>query len=270
MASPSTSLAADEAPPYPESLNVNEWYVHWGEQQLHQNDISFCCDISMPADSTASSYSQYIQLAFPNGTMFVFETFIAMPKDWTALFTLDSKNLYLQPGVLACAALDPFYPILLFLALGPNHFIPNIYNAVSLYPHYSLEAAKIDQLIKTLIFTFHNVPLTEVVPADMNTNIYPMLSQVASPDTKTLTRTIHLKLLTTPKMPKKKQKKQKDKWNQSPKVSYDEDPSVLPRNMYNDPKCLQAAVASAMKSSLMLGPKELLGIPVSSSLPFTN
>uniref|UniRef100_A0A915JIB7 Uncharacterized protein n=1 Tax=Romanomermis culicivorax TaxID=13658 RepID=A0A915JIB7_ROMCU len=42
----------------------------------------------MPADSTASSYPQYVQLAFPNITMFVFETFTATPEDWTALFSL--------------------------------------------------------------------------------------------------------------------------------------------------------------------------------------
>uniref|UniRef100_A0A915K0R6 Uncharacterized protein n=1 Tax=Romanomermis culicivorax TaxID=13658 RepID=A0A915K0R6_ROMCU len=62
-------------------------------------------------------------------------------------------------------------------------------------------------------------------------------------------------------MPKKK--KQKDEWNQSPKVSDDEDPSLLPKNMYNDPKRLQAAVASAIKSGLMLCLNELLGFPVS-------
>uniref|UniRef100_A0A915JVA4 Uncharacterized protein n=1 Tax=Romanomermis culicivorax TaxID=13658 RepID=A0A915JVA4_ROMCU len=42
----------------------------------------------MPADSTASSYPRYIQLAFPNGTMFVFQTFTATPENWTALFSL--------------------------------------------------------------------------------------------------------------------------------------------------------------------------------------
>uniref|UniRef100_A0A915HGF4 Uncharacterized protein n=1 Tax=Romanomermis culicivorax TaxID=13658 RepID=A0A915HGF4_ROMCU len=44
--------------------------------------------VPMPANSTASSYPRYIQLVFPNGTMFVFETFTATPEDWTALFSL--------------------------------------------------------------------------------------------------------------------------------------------------------------------------------------
>uniref|UniRef100_A0A915JFM1 Uncharacterized protein n=1 Tax=Romanomermis culicivorax TaxID=13658 RepID=A0A915JFM1_ROMCU len=42
----------------------------------------------MPADSTASSYPQYIQLPLPNGRMFVFGTFATTPEDWTALFSL--------------------------------------------------------------------------------------------------------------------------------------------------------------------------------------
>uniref|UniRef100_A0A915KT24 Integrase zinc-binding domain-containing protein n=1 Tax=Romanomermis culicivorax TaxID=13658 RepID=A0A915KT24_ROMCU len=37
----STSSAADGPPPYRESLNLNEHYVRWGEQQPHQNDLSF-------------------------------------------------------------------------------------------------------------------------------------------------------------------------------------------------------------------------------------
>uniref|UniRef100_A0A915K0F0 Uncharacterized protein n=1 Tax=Romanomermis culicivorax TaxID=13658 RepID=A0A915K0F0_ROMCU len=37
-----------------------------------------------------------------------------------------------------------------------------------------------------------------------------------------LTRTTHPKLLTAPKVPKKKKKKQKDEWNKSPDVSNDE------------------------------------------------
>uniref|UniRef100_A0A915IBZ0 Uncharacterized protein n=1 Tax=Romanomermis culicivorax TaxID=13658 RepID=A0A915IBZ0_ROMCU len=44
--------------------------------------------VPMPANSTASSYPPYVQLAFPNGTMFVFETFAATPEDWTMLFSL--------------------------------------------------------------------------------------------------------------------------------------------------------------------------------------
>uniref|UniRef100_A0A915IDD4 Uncharacterized protein n=1 Tax=Romanomermis culicivorax TaxID=13658 RepID=A0A915IDD4_ROMCU len=44
MMTPSTSSQTDEPPQYQESLNINECYVGWGEQQPHQNDISFRCD----------------------------------------------------------------------------------------------------------------------------------------------------------------------------------------------------------------------------------
>uniref|UniRef100_A0A915IEQ7 Uncharacterized protein n=1 Tax=Romanomermis culicivorax TaxID=13658 RepID=A0A915IEQ7_ROMCU len=46
MVTPSTSSAsaADEPRPYCESMNINERYVRWAEQQPHQNDLSFCCD----------------------------------------------------------------------------------------------------------------------------------------------------------------------------------------------------------------------------------
>uniref|UniRef100_A0A915IGC8 Uncharacterized protein n=1 Tax=Romanomermis culicivorax TaxID=13658 RepID=A0A915IGC8_ROMCU len=46
MMTPSTrfTTTADEPPPYLESINVNEQYVHWAEQQPQQNDLSFACD----------------------------------------------------------------------------------------------------------------------------------------------------------------------------------------------------------------------------------
>uniref|UniRef100_A0A915JAN0 Uncharacterized protein n=1 Tax=Romanomermis culicivorax TaxID=13658 RepID=A0A915JAN0_ROMCU len=99
-----------------------------------------------------------------------------------------------QPDVLAYAALNAFYPILLFLAFNWPKPAP----------------------------AFHNIPLMAVVPA-------------------------HL----TAKVPQNKKKKQKDKWNKSPDVSNDEDPVLEPKKVYDNPKCLQAAVASAMKSGLM-------------------
>uniref|UniRef100_A0A915KC88 Uncharacterized protein n=1 Tax=Romanomermis culicivorax TaxID=13658 RepID=A0A915KC88_ROMCU len=49
---------------------------------------NFQFTVPMPADSTAPSYPRYIQLAYPNGTMFVFKTFTTTPEDWTALFAL--------------------------------------------------------------------------------------------------------------------------------------------------------------------------------------
>uniref|UniRef100_A0A915J1T2 Uncharacterized protein n=1 Tax=Romanomermis culicivorax TaxID=13658 RepID=A0A915J1T2_ROMCU len=48
----------------------------------------FQLTVPMPAESTASSYPRYVQLAYPNGTMFVFETFTTTLEDWTALFSL--------------------------------------------------------------------------------------------------------------------------------------------------------------------------------------
>uniref|UniRef100_A0A915L105 Uncharacterized protein n=1 Tax=Romanomermis culicivorax TaxID=13658 RepID=A0A915L105_ROMCU len=46
MTTPSTlsASAIDEPPPYRESININERYVGWAEQQPHQNDLSFTCD----------------------------------------------------------------------------------------------------------------------------------------------------------------------------------------------------------------------------------
>uniref|UniRef100_A0A915IXC4 Uncharacterized protein n=1 Tax=Romanomermis culicivorax TaxID=13658 RepID=A0A915IXC4_ROMCU len=82
--STSSTFTADEPPPYRESTNINECYVPWAKQQPHQKDLSFTCD----ADSTASSYPPYVQLVFPNSTMFVFETFAATLEDWTARFSL--------------------------------------------------------------------------------------------------------------------------------------------------------------------------------------
>uniref|UniRef100_A0A915IXZ1 Uncharacterized protein n=1 Tax=Romanomermis culicivorax TaxID=13658 RepID=A0A915IXZ1_ROMCU len=63
------------------------------------------------------------------------------------------------------------------------------------------------------------------------------------PDIKTLTRTMHPKLLTVPKKPKNKKKKQKDEWNKSPEVSDDDDPSLLPKKVHDDPERLQAVIA---------------------------
>uniref|UniRef100_A0A915J0S0 Uncharacterized protein n=1 Tax=Romanomermis culicivorax TaxID=13658 RepID=A0A915J0S0_ROMCU len=73
----------------------------------------------------------------------------------------------------------------------------------------------------------------------------------------------HLKLLTVPKTPKKKKKKQIDEWNKSPDVSDDEDPSLQPKKAYKIPKCVPAALASAMKSSLMQCLTDLFGFPMS-------
>uniref|UniRef100_A0A915IVY5 Uncharacterized protein n=1 Tax=Romanomermis culicivorax TaxID=13658 RepID=A0A915IVY5_ROMCU len=162
--------------------------------------------VPMPAHSMGSCYPCYVQLAFPNGTMFVFETFTGIPEDWTMLFSLvhgkytivisfDGANNWVgiyallgtqfrtncqkknkdpvvkaihfnayQPDILAYAALEAFYPILLFPAFGRYRFIQKVYNAPSLYPHDSLEATKTDRLAETLIAAFHNISLTDVLP----------------------------------------------------------------------------------------------------------
>uniref|UniRef100_A0A915K0G5 Uncharacterized protein n=1 Tax=Romanomermis culicivorax TaxID=13658 RepID=A0A915K0G5_ROMCU len=67
---------------------------------------------------------------------------------------------------------------------------------------------------------------------------------------KILMHTTHPKLLTAPKVPKKKKKKQKDEWNKSLEVSDDKDPAIQPRSLVDDPKRPQAAITSAMKSGL--------------------
>uniref|UniRef100_A0A915IBC4 Uncharacterized protein n=1 Tax=Romanomermis culicivorax TaxID=13658 RepID=A0A915IBC4_ROMCU len=150
-----------------------------------------------------------------------------------------------------------------FLAFDHYIFIPEEYNAPALFPHDSLEAAKTDHLAETLITTFHNVTLTDVlpsdaankIPSDAANKIYPTILQIALPaimgdkvllayqfflfdftssdqgqsfcsgmvpngfhNPKILTRTMHPKLLTTPKAPKKKKKKQIDEWNKSPET----------------------------------------------------
>uniref|UniRef100_A0A915I7P1 Uncharacterized protein n=1 Tax=Romanomermis culicivorax TaxID=13658 RepID=A0A915I7P1_ROMCU len=65
-----------------------------------------------------------------------------------------------------------------------------------------------------------------------------------------LMRTTHPELLTAQKVPKKKKKRQKDEGNKSPDVSDEENPALQPRSILDDPKCLQVAVTSAMKSNL--------------------
>uniref|UniRef100_A0A915IY74 Uncharacterized protein n=1 Tax=Romanomermis culicivorax TaxID=13658 RepID=A0A915IY74_ROMCU len=66
---------------------------------------------------------------------------------------------------------------------------------------------------------------------------------------KVLTRTTHPKLLTAPKVPKKKKKKQKDEWNKSLDVSDNEDPALqLQLIKFNTmtPRCHRFATKSTM------------------------
>uniref|UniRef100_A0A915I0J8 Uncharacterized protein n=1 Tax=Romanomermis culicivorax TaxID=13658 RepID=A0A915I0J8_ROMCU len=205
---------------------------------------------------------------------------------------------FLQSDVLAYAALDAYYSLLLFWAFSPYGFIPEVYNPPALFPHDSLDAAEINHLAEMSIAAFH-VALTDVLPADSAQKVYPAISQVTLPaimqdevlsaykffmfdctssdqgrsfcsgtvpnsfrNIKILRRTTHPKLLTAPKLPKKKKKKQKDEWNKSPDVSDDKDPSLQPKSLFEDPKCLQAAVTSAMKSRLTDRLIKLLNFPV--------
>uniref|UniRef100_A0A915HUK2 Uncharacterized protein n=1 Tax=Romanomermis culicivorax TaxID=13658 RepID=A0A915HUK2_ROMCU len=255
MTTPSTSSAstADEPPPYREWINVNKCYVRWAEQQPHQNDLSFACDDSPP-------------LRFFN----------------------NPATLFLQSDALAYVALDAYYPLLLLLAFGHYGVIPQVFNTPALFPHDSLDAAKIDHLAETLIAAFHNVTLSDFLPADSALRIHPTISQIALPaimgdkvlsaykffmfnctssdhgqsfrlgtmpngfrSIKVLRRTMPPKLLTARKVPKKMKKKQMDEWNKSPDVSDDKNPALQPRLMFDDPKRLQAAVTSTMKSNLM-------------------
>uniref|UniRef100_A0A915HYI2 Uncharacterized protein n=1 Tax=Romanomermis culicivorax TaxID=13658 RepID=A0A915HYI2_ROMCU len=242
----------------------------------------------MPADSMASSYPCYVQLAFPKGMMFVFETFTTTPEDWTSLFSLvdgehtiavsfdgadDWVGIYTLLGTQFWTNRqkknkDPIVKAIHFDAYP-------VYNAPAPFPHNSLDAAEIDHLTETIITAFHNVALSEVLPANFAHRVYPTISQIALTgimrgtvlngfrSIKVLMRTTHPKLLTAPKVPKKKKKKQKDEWNKSQDISHDEDPALQPRSMFDDVKCLQAAVASTIKSGLKDRLIELLNFSVS-------
>uniref|UniRef100_A0A915JJU3 Uncharacterized protein n=1 Tax=Romanomermis culicivorax TaxID=13658 RepID=A0A915JJU3_ROMCU len=85
---------------------------------------------------------------------------------------------FLQSNVLPYAALDAYYLLLLFLAFDCYGFIPEVYNALALFPHDSLDPTKIDHLAETLIAAFHNVALTDVLPANSADKIYPTISQI--------------------------------------------------------------------------------------------
>uniref|UniRef100_A0A915ITT6 Uncharacterized protein n=1 Tax=Romanomermis culicivorax TaxID=13658 RepID=A0A915ITT6_ROMCU len=83
--------------------------------------------------------------------------------------------------MLAYAALEAFYRILLFLTFGHYGFVAAVYNAPTLFPQDSLEAAEIDHLAETLIAAFHKVALMDVLPINAVDKIYPTISQIALP-----------------------------------------------------------------------------------------
>uniref|UniRef100_A0A915IG44 Uncharacterized protein n=1 Tax=Romanomermis culicivorax TaxID=13658 RepID=A0A915IG44_ROMCU len=182
---------------------------------------------------------------------------------------------FLQSDVLAYAALDAYYPLLLFLAFGPYGFVPEVYNAPMLFPHDSLDATKIDHLAETLIAAFHNVALTDVLCADSADKIYSTILQIALPaimedehilrpqsvilfrnGAQQFSKHQNINVHDTSQAshpPPESAQRQKDEWNKSLDVSDEEDPALQPRSMFNDPKRLQAVVTSAMKSSECLG-----------------
>uniref|UniRef100_A0A915KUR8 Integrase zinc-binding domain-containing protein n=1 Tax=Romanomermis culicivorax TaxID=13658 RepID=A0A915KUR8_ROMCU len=185
--------------------------------------------VPMPANSTTSSYLRYMQLAFPNGTMFIFETFTAMWEDWTAFFIIvDSKHTIV-------ISFD-----------GADYWEWNICPPRYPIPHRSTEEKQRP--------CGQSDPFQGISSTQVN----------GSQDIKTLTRTTRPKILTIPKALKKKKKKSKEEWNQSPSVSNDGDLVLLPEKVYDDLKRLPAAIASAMKSGLMVRLINLPGFPVSS------
>uniref|UniRef100_A0A915I564 Uncharacterized protein n=1 Tax=Romanomermis culicivorax TaxID=13658 RepID=A0A915I564_ROMCU len=234
MTMPSTSSAADEPVPYRESLNVNKRYIRWGEQQPHQNDLSFCCDATLEdwsalfslvdGDDTivisfdgannwagiyvllgtqvctdrqkknrdavfkAIHFDAYCVIRNINispplyelaqkirfipekrmlkamvSAMWAFHVSKLTLKFLTVLRFFNNCHMsFLQPDVLAYAALDVFSPILLFLAFGRYGFVPEVYSPLVLFLHDSLDATEIDNLAETLIAAFHNVLLNDV------------------------------------------------------------------------------------------------------------
>uniref|UniRef100_A0A915IB13 Uncharacterized protein n=1 Tax=Romanomermis culicivorax TaxID=13658 RepID=A0A915IB13_ROMCU len=96
-------------------------------------------------------------------------------------FFNNPSTSFLQSDVLAYVALDAYYPLLLFLVFGCYGFIPEVYNAPTLFPHDSLDATEIDHLAETIITAFHNIPLSDVLPPDSADQIYPTILQVVLP-----------------------------------------------------------------------------------------
>uniref|UniRef100_A0A915IV50 Uncharacterized protein n=1 Tax=Romanomermis culicivorax TaxID=13658 RepID=A0A915IV50_ROMCU len=82
-------------------------------------------------------------------------------------FFNNPSTSFLQWDILAYTALDAYYPLLLFLAFGHYGFIPELYNTPTLFPHDSLDAAKVDHLAETIIAAFHNVALSDVLPTQL-------------------------------------------------------------------------------------------------------
>uniref|UniRef100_A0A915KYT5 Uncharacterized protein n=1 Tax=Romanomermis culicivorax TaxID=13658 RepID=A0A915KYT5_ROMCU len=144
---------------------------------------SFQFAVPMPADSTAFSYPRYLQLAFPNGMMFVFETFTATPEDWTALFSLVDGDHTIVNSLDGADNWAGIYALLgtqfrtdhqkknkdlivKGIHFDAYHLHSEVYNTPTFFPHDSLNAAEIDQLAETLIAAFHNIALTDVLPPD--------------------------------------------------------------------------------------------------------
>uniref|UniRef100_A0A915JEC4 Uncharacterized protein n=1 Tax=Romanomermis culicivorax TaxID=13658 RepID=A0A915JEC4_ROMCU len=135
----------------------------------------------------------------------------------------------------------------------PTNAVDKIYPTIS---QITLPAIMRDEVLSTYQFFMFNC-----ISSDHSRSFCSGTQPNGFHDVKTLTHTMHPKLLTAPRVLKKK-KKQKDEWNKSPKVSDDKDPSLQPRSMFDNPKCLQAALTSAMKSELTHRLLELLNFLV--------
>uniref|UniRef100_A0A915HLV3 Peptidase M12A domain-containing protein n=1 Tax=Romanomermis culicivorax TaxID=13658 RepID=A0A915HLV3_ROMCU len=206
--------------------------------------------IPMPADSTASSFPCYIQLAFPNGTIFVFKTFTATLEDWTALFSLvDGEHTILISfdGADDWAGIDVLLgrqfrtdrqkknkdAVVKAIHFNAHCIIRNIAIYSLLYElarkiEFILEKRTLKATVSAIISIFH--------PSDHGRPFCLGTQTNGFRDTKTLTGTTYPKVLSIPKIPKKKKKKEKDEWNKSPEIikddSLDLDDTLRPLDFY--------------------------------------
>uniref|UniRef100_A0A915IRX8 Uncharacterized protein n=1 Tax=Romanomermis culicivorax TaxID=13658 RepID=A0A915IRX8_ROMCU len=135
--------------------------VHFNTESIMAGNMkNFKFAVTMPADSTASSYPRDIQLAFLSGTMFVFETLAVTLEDWTALFSLvdgqhtilisfDGGNDWAGIYALLSYSSAPIIKRRIKILYG---FIPKIYNTPLLYQHDSLEELGIADALQTAHF----------------------------------------------------------------------------------------------------------------------
>uniref|UniRef100_A0A915KYJ6 Uncharacterized protein n=1 Tax=Romanomermis culicivorax TaxID=13658 RepID=A0A915KYJ6_ROMCU len=172
---------------------------------------------------------------------------------------------FLQSDVLAYAALDAYYLLLLFLAFGHYGFIPEGLQCTSLVSpqlvrhcrnqppcrdnhcrfsqrcivrcsthrlccsnlsHYL--ASRPPPIMGDEVLSTYKFFINDCTSTDHGRSFCLGMVPNGFCNVKVLRRTTHPKLLIAPKVPKKKKKKQKDEWNKSPDISDDEDPALKP------------------------------------------